>query len=118
MAIEAYFRLIPYLERKLGGTDLRIKDAWQNTEGWSMETFSLTLEYTKDSARIEQSIILRRQPISGLLEPYDASTEYRVLDALQPAGVAIPKTFWLAQGILARHRSWEVGLTVLGPVTS
>ena len=94
MAIEAYFRLIPYLERKLGGTDLRIKDAWQNTEGWSMETFSLTLEYTKDSARIEQSIILRRQPISGLLEPYDASTEYRVLDALQPAGVAIPKTFW------------------------
>ena len=71
-----------FTPRGLGGTDLTVKSEWQNTEGWSMETFSLTVEYTRDGSRIESHIVLRRQPVSGLLEPYDVSTEYRVLDAL------------------------------------
>jgi len=87
-------RLAPYLAQKLGGTDLTIKDEWQNTEGWSMETFRITVEYTKEGSRVDQELILRRQPVSGLLEPYDASTEYRVLTALQGTGVAIPRTYW------------------------
>jgi aminoglycoside phosphotransferase (APT) family kinase protein len=87
-------RLAHYLAAKLGGTDLAIRREWQNTEGWSMETFSLAVEYTKDGKRVEQEIILRRQPVSGLLEPYDVSMEYRVLHALQDTGVAIPRTYW------------------------
>lgn len=94
MAIADDPGLASYLANKLGGTDLTIKDVWQNTEGWSMETFSLTVDYAKDGATIEQEIILRRQPVSGLLEPYDASTEYRILSALQGTGVTIPKTYW------------------------
>ncbi len=94
MAIADDPGLVSYLAQKLGGDDLTIKDVWQNTEGWSMETFSLTVEYTKDGTRVDQEIILRRQPVSGLLEPYDVSIEYRILAALQDTGVIIPKTFW------------------------
>lgn len=49
------------LATRLGGDDGTIKDVWQNTEGWSMETFSLSPEYTKGGTRIEQEIIFRRQ---------------------------------------------------------
>jgi aminoglycoside phosphotransferase (APT) family kinase protein len=94
MAILGNPGLPPYLAQKLGATDLTIRKEWQNTEGWSMETFGLALAYTRDGCRVEQEIILRRQPVSGLLEPYDVSTEYRVLDALQGTDVAIPKTYW------------------------
>ncbi len=94
MALSETPGLTSYLAEKLGGTDLIIKDEWQNTEGWSMETFSLVVEYTREGERKEQALILRREPAGGLLEPYDASTEYRVLTALQGTGVAIPKTFW------------------------
>ena len=94
MAIADDPRLASYLAQKLGGTGLAIKGEWQNTEGWSMETFSLAVEYIKDGLPVEQEIILRRQPVSGLLEPYDVSTEYRVLTALQGTGVSIPETYW------------------------
>jgi len=94
MAIADDPGMVSYLSKKLGGDDLTIKDVWQNTEGWSMETFSLSLEYSRGDARVEQEIILRRQPVSGLLEPYDVSTEYRVLSAMQKTGVAIPETYW------------------------
>ncbi|MEW6441128.1 MAG: phosphotransferase family protein [bacterium] len=94
MAIADHPGLASYLARKLGAADLRIRGEWQNTEGWSMETFSLALDYAKDGSRTEEEIILRRQPVSGLLEPYDATTEYRILSALQGAGVAIPRTYW------------------------
>ena len=98
MSIADHPGLVPYLARKLGGDDLTIKDVWQNTEGWSMETFSLALEYNKGGARVEQEIILRRQPVSGLLETYDVSTEYRVLAAMQETGVAIPEICWTPTG--------------------
>lgn len=94
MAIEAWSTLTPYLAKQLGGTDLVIRNVWQNTEGWSMETFSLSVELSKHGARVAQDIILRRQPVSGLLEPYDVTMEYRVLQALQDSGIAIPRTYF------------------------
>ncbi len=94
MAISDHPGLASYLAEKLEATHLHITDEWQNTEGWSMETFSLSLEYKKSGVPVQQNIILRRQPVSGLLEPYDASTEYRVLSALQDTGIALPETYW------------------------
>lgn len=94
MAIADDTRLASYLAKKLGGEDLTIQNVWQNTEGWSMETFSLTVSYSREGGRVEEEIILRREPLGGLLEPYDVSTEYRVLAALQGAGIAIPRTYW------------------------
>ncbi len=94
MAIQEDPGMISYLAEKLGADDLTVTDVWQNTGGWSMETFSLSLEYSKGDNRVEQEIILRRQPVSGLLEPYDVSTEYRILTAMKETSVAIPETYW------------------------
>ena len=59
-----------------------------------METFSLGLRYKKDGQTVERDLILRRQPVAGLLDPYDVSIEYRVITALAKAGVALPETYW------------------------
>jgi aminoglycoside phosphotransferase (APT) family kinase protein len=83
-----------YLGQKFEAENLKITSVWKNLEGWSMETFSIGIKYNKDGKETEQDIILRKEPVSGLLEPYDASIEYRVLSALSKTEVAIPKTFW------------------------
>lgn len=87
-------KMIPYLEKKFEAEDLKITSVWKNLEGWSMETFSLGLSYRKGKKKVKQDIIIRREPVSGLLEPYDASIEYRVITPLYGTGVAVPKTFW------------------------
>jgi len=83
-----------YLAEKLGGRDLEVKSVWRNLEGWSMETFSLGVSFQKNGETVEQDIILRREPVAGLLDPYDVSIEYRVISAMEKAGVAVPKTLW------------------------
>ncbi|HUT56092.1 MAG TPA: phosphotransferase family protein [bacterium] len=83
-----------YLAARLKAEDLEIRSVWQNLEGWSMETFSLDLSYLKDGRRVEHEVILRREPVAGLLDPYDVSIEYRVITAIKKAGVAVPETYW------------------------
>ncbi|UCD85867.1 MAG: hypothetical protein JSU92_06635, partial [Deltaproteobacteria bacterium] len=63
-------RLEHYLAEKLEAEDLSITNIWQNLEGWSMETFSLSLSYRKDGRPEEQNIIIRKEPVTGLLAPY------------------------------------------------
>ncbi|OGP61121.1 MAG: hypothetical protein A2V67_09035 [Deltaproteobacteria bacterium RBG_13_61_14] len=87
-------QLTRYLAEKLGAEQLTIAGIEQNLEGWSMETFSLNLAYVKDGRPLQQSLILRKEPVSGLLDPYDCSIEYRVLTALSRTEVAVPKTCW------------------------
>ena len=83
-----------YLAQKMGAENLRITEFWQNLEGWSMETYSLGLLYEKDGSEVREDIIIRKEPDAGLLDPYDASIEYRVLTALAESGVAVPPTRW------------------------
>ncbi len=116
MALSDNHQLIAYLARKLGGTDLRITKEWQNMEGWSMETFSLDVEYKKDGATVEQALILRRQPVSGLLEPYDVSTEYRILKALQASKVIVPVAFWYEGDSAVFERPFYIMQKVEGDV--
>ncbi len=87
-------KLERYLAEKLEADELSITNIWQNLEGWSMETFSLSLSYRKDGRLQERNIIIRKEPISGLLEPYDASIEYRVLTAINKTEIAVPQTYW------------------------
>ncbi len=94
MSIKDTARLEKYLADRLGARDLKITSVWKNLEGWSMETFSLGLSYSRDGEHIERDIIIRKEPVSGLLEPYDASIEYRVLTALRDTGIAVPETYW------------------------
>ncbi len=94
MSISDREGLRQYLERKLEASDLEITNEWKNIEGWSMETFSLGLRYSKNGAPHEQEIIIRKEPVSGLLEPYDVSIEYRVLKALMDTEMATPDVYW------------------------
>ena len=88
-------RLEPYLSEKLGAEALSITRVWKNLEGWSMETYSLGLSYRKDGRPVEQDIILRKAPETGLMDDnYDVSIEYRVLTAFSRTDVAVPKTYW------------------------
>lgn len=88
-----------YLSKKLGVDDLSITSFWRNLEGWSMETFSIGLAYSKASPtgdkKVERNIIIRKAPEVGLMAGnYDMSIEYRVLTALMNTDVATPKTLW------------------------
>ncbi len=83
-----------YLAERLKAEDVEIRSVWQNLEGWSMETFSLNLSCIKDGRRVEREVVLRREPVAGLLDPYDVSIEYRVITAIKKAGVAVPETYW------------------------
>jgi aminoglycoside phosphotransferase (APT) family kinase protein len=94
MSIIDQARLEHYLAEKLDAEGLSITSVWKNLEGWSMETFSIGLSYIKHGKRVEREIIIRKEPVSGLLEPYDASTEYRVLTALNHTDIAVPETYW------------------------
>jgi len=87
-------KLEGYLSEKLGARNLSITAFSKNLEGWSMETFSLGLSYEKDGREVKRNIIIRKEPVAGLLEPYDVSIEYRVLTALKNTGIAIPETYW------------------------
>jgi aminoglycoside phosphotransferase (APT) family kinase protein len=87
-------KLTVYLATKLGAENLAITSYWQNLEGWSMETYSLGLSYRKDGRWIEDEIIIRKEPVAGLLDPYDASIEFRVIAAMMKAGVAVPRVYW------------------------
>jgi len=83
-----------YLASKLDVQDLAITDVWRNLEGWSMETYSLELSWVDKGRRMSRDLIVRKEPVSGLLEPYDVSIEYRVLSALNRTPVAVPETYW------------------------
>lgn len=94
MAVINTLEFSKYLEGKLNASNLEITSQWRNLEGWSMVTYSLGLSYDKDGERVERDIIVRREPVSGLLEPYDISIEYRVVTAIGKTDVLVPKTYW------------------------
>jgi len=62
-------KLESYLSEKLGARNLSITAFSKNLEGWSMETFSLGLSYEKDGREVKRDIIIRKEPVAGLLEP-------------------------------------------------
>jgi aminoglycoside phosphotransferase (APT) family kinase protein len=105
-----------YLEHKLKVQDLAITSVWQNLEGWSMETFSIGLAFREDGKTVSKDIILRRQPVAGLLDPYDVSIEYRVITALKKCGVALPETYWYEPDPAVLRRPFYVMEKVKGHV--
>jgi aminoglycoside phosphotransferase (APT) family kinase protein len=65
------------------------------TEGWSMETFGITVEHGSPDDRFAVSLILRREPLRGLLEPYDVARECRVIAEVRSAGVPAPEVHFV-----------------------
>lgn len=87
-----------YLAEKMGADDLRVVKINQIEQGMSSETFFVDLDYTKNNENVREEIVIRRQPSGGILETYDLSKEFNLLEALLTAGIAVPRVLWYEPG--------------------
>ena len=65
--------------------------------GFSYETWTFRGAWRDEDGRHDERLILRRAPRGGVLEPYDASKEFRVLRALQgqASRIPVPRAYWV-----------------------
>ena len=92
----------------------------RSTEGFSQETFTFDVE---DAPGAVRGFVLKREPVAGLLEPYDLEPEFRVLHALSSDPLPSPATPWFETDPAVLERSFyvmerlpgEVPIPVAGP---
>jgi aminoglycoside phosphotransferase (APT) family kinase protein len=86
--------LTHFIERETrAGAEVR--DLERIPGGFSYETWSLRARWQERGGRQDARLILRKAPRGGVLEPYDASKEFRVLKALEGTEVPVPRALWL-----------------------
>ena len=76
------------------GEAASVRDLTRVPGGFSYETWSLDATWTDKDGAHDGRLILRRAPRGGVLEPYDASREFRVLRALEDSPVPSPRALW------------------------
>ena len=104
-------RLERFLAARLGaGT--RITRLGRSTEGFSQETFTLDV----DVAGASHGYVVKREPVAGLLEPYDLEPEFRVLHALSDDPLPSPPTPWFEADPEVLERSFYVMERLAGDV--
>ncbi|AMN47021.1 hypothetical protein ACG33_07905 [Steroidobacter denitrificans] len=86
-------RLAAFIDEQTGGAS-EVRDLERMPGGFSYETWRLTASWLERGERKVSSLIMRKAPRAGLLEPYDASVEFRVLKALADSGVPTPEVYW------------------------
>lgn len=84
---------------------LRIVQLDRSTEGFSQETFRVELELAGGARR---GFVLKREPLAGLLEPYDLEPEFRVLHALSDDPLPSPPTPWFERDPAVLERTFYV----------
>jgi len=77
------------------GHAAEVRDLTRVPGGFSYETWSLRATWQQDGARHDARLIMRKAPRGGVLEPYDASKEFRVLKALEGTPVPAPCVLWV-----------------------
>lgn len=90
--------------RHPGARSISVHDVTVHTEGFSQETFSFRSEIGGESARW----VVKREPTSGLLEPYDLEPEFRVLHALSDDPLPSPRTPWFERDPSVLERPFYV----------
>jgi aminoglycoside phosphotransferase (APT) family kinase protein len=114
-------RLEAFLRARLPeGHDPRVVRLERSTEGFSQETFTFDVER---AAGERMGFVVKREPIAGLLEPYDLEPEFRVLQALSSDPLPSPPTPWFERDPAVLERAFyvmerlpgEVPLPVPGP---
>ena len=83
-------RLQSYLAQKLGADDLAVSGLARIPGGASRETYRFRIAHSKNGARIERALILRRDPPASLIET-ERSTEYRAYRAFHKLGLPVPE---------------------------
>ena len=70
------------------GAPVRVTHLERSTEGFSQETFVFDVELGRE----RRGYVAKREPVAGLLEPYDLEPEFRVLHALSEDPLPSPPT--------------------------
>ena len=109
-------RLARFLARELGADGVRIVTLTRSTEGFSQETFRFEVEITRGGARTIEAYVAKREPVAGLLEPYDLEPEFRVLHALSDDPFPSPPTPWFTRDPAVLDRPFYVMRCLPGEV--
>ncbi len=87
-------RLARFLAERTGGP-AEVDDLVRIPGGFSYETWSLRARWADTAGAHDERLVMRRAPRGGVLEPYDASKEFRVLKALEATPVPAPRAYWV-----------------------
>lgn len=102
-------RIEAFLRRRLTGADaVRLVACERSTEGFSQETFAFEAEVTRGARTTCQGWVAKREPVAGLLEPYDLEPEFRVLHALSDDPLPSPPTPWFERDPAVLERPFYV----------
>src|SRR5438093_872269 len=95
------------LERFVGerlGAPARVTHLERSTEGFSQATFVFDVELGRE----RRGYVAKREPVAGLLEPYDLEPEFRVLHALSEDPLPSPPTPWFTRDPSVLERPFYV----------
>ena len=96
-------RLARFVGGRLG-VPVRVTGVERSTEGFSQETFMFDVE--TPTGRL--GFVAKREPVAGLLEPYDLEPEFRVLHALSDDPLLSPRTPWFERDPAVLERPFYV----------
>jgi aminoglycoside phosphotransferase (APT) family kinase protein len=111
-------RLERFLAARIdGATRVEVIELTRSTEGFSQETFSFDVEITRGRNAVEKrGYVVKREPVAGLLEPYDLEPEFRVLHALSDDPLPSPPTPWFERDPAVLERPFYVMERLAGDV--
>jgi aminoglycoside phosphotransferase (APT) family kinase protein len=110
-------RLGSYLAKQRPDADsVRIEGLDRSTEGFSQETFVFDAEIRVGDRVSRESYVVKREPVAGLLEPYDLEPEFRVLHALSGDPLSSPDTPWFCADPSVLERPFYVMAKLPGEV--
>lgn len=101
-------RLERFLTRALGVDAVRVTALARSTEGFSQETFRFDVEIGRGTTAPTRTYVAKREPVAGLLEPYDLEPEFRVLHALSDDPFPSPPTPWFTRDPAVLERPFYV----------
>ena len=94
MEDERALKLERFIEDQTGHT-AQVYDLEHLPGGFSYGTWRLNARWHDRGERVEAPLILRIAPRGGVLEPYDASIEFRILKALEDTDFPAPRAHWV-----------------------
>lgn len=94
------------------GRAVRVVGVEQSTEGFSQETFAFDV----DDGGLRRGFVAKREPVAGLLEPYDLEPEFLVLHALSADPLPSPPTPWFERDPAVFERPFYVMERLAGDV--
>lgn len=81
--------------RRPDAEDLRLTQFNQTAGGWSHEIYTFYAHWRENGREVTQGLCLRKDPGVGLLRDLSSLEEqYRVLQALGPTPVPVPRVYW------------------------